>query len=200
MEDNLYEKQKQYQKTRYQTDSEYREKIKARNREYNAKKRALTVPKPKNYIICEKCSTSTEKKGSKQRFCPPCGDLAKKARVSSYMRQYNSTELRQITQKEWRYKNLYGITTAEYEILLDAQDGVCYLCKHTCPTGNALAVDHAHETDELLRQTVRGLLCSPCNQALGLLKENPLLLADYVIQYINDRPAQKLLSEEINEN
>lgn len=64
------------------------------------------------------------------------------------------------TERERRYKNLYGISLEEYEVLLDFQDGRCAIC-HRLPKTKRLAVDHDHKTGE-----VRGLLCFMCNHSL----------------------------------
>ena len=64
-------------------------------------------------------------------------------------------------------KKSYGITIDDYEKMLVAQKGVCAAC-HGKPGQRALAVDHCHES-----RLVRGLLCHPCNTALGLLRECP---------------------------
>jgi hypothetical protein len=68
--------------------------------------------------------------------------------------------------KESRFRgNL--LTEVEYKAMLEAQGGVCAICKEK-PKGNRLAVDHIHGTDK-----VRGLLCKLCNPALGLFKDDP---------------------------
>lgn len=54
--------------------------------------------------------------------------------------------------------------------MLDFQDGKCGVCRKP-ENGKALAVDHCHETGR-----VRGLLCSKCNTAIGLLKDSRELL------------------------
>ena len=59
------------------------------------------------------------------------------------------------------------VTEDEYEAMLEAQGGVCAICKEK-PKGSRLSVDHVHGTDQ-----VRGLLCNLCNPALGLFKDNP---------------------------
>lgn len=59
------------------------------------------------------------------------------------------------------------LTEDEYEAMLEAQGGVCAICKEK-PKGSRLSVDHVHGTDQ-----VRGLLCNLCNPALGLFKDNP---------------------------
>lgn len=54
------------------------------------------------------------------------------------------------------------------------QDGRCAICRHEFRTGTrrGVHVDHDHET-----RRVRGLLCGPCNTALGGLKDDPSRLA-----------------------
>jgi hypothetical protein len=61
-------------------------------------------------------------------------------------------------------KRHYGISLAEYNMLLEQQNGVCAVCEQPCPTGRRLAVDHDHETGR-----VRGLLCRNCNSGIGYL-------------------------------
>lgn len=72
-----------------------------------------------------------------------------------------------------RFKR-YGITQQDYENLLLKQNGICAICK----LSTILVVDHDHQT---LR--VRGLLCSPCNSALGLFKESKSVLFQ-AIEYL----------------
>ena len=76
------------------------------------------------------------------------------------------------TPEEWqkpRESRFRGnlLTEDEYEAMLEAQGGVCAICKEK-PKGSRLSVDHVHGTDQ-----VRGLLCNLCNPALGLFKDNP---------------------------
>jgi Recombination endonuclease VII len=64
-----------------------------------------------------------------------------------------------------KLKRLYGISAAEYDALLAKQGGVCAICRKR--SKGRLCVDHCHLTG-----TVRGLLCSACNVALGYLKDD----------------------------
>jgi len=68
----------------------------------------------------------------------------------------------------------YGLTPIQYDEMLSAQGGVCYICK----TDNKqlvtrsgeyrdLPVDHCHKTGK-----VRGILCSDCNRGLGSFKDD----------------------------
>ena len=84
------------------------------------------------------------------------------------------------TRKAWREANPeravdsqlrsdYGISLADYDEMLEAQDNGCAICGKTeAEEGKRLAVDHNHETDQ-----VRGLLCGNCNQAIGKLGHDP---------------------------
>ena len=79
----------------------------------------------------------------------------------------------------YKRKSNYKITTKEYNNLVVQQKSKCA----TCPNVNKkLHVDHCHETGK-----VRGLLCSNCNTALGLVKENISTLTN-LISYIANNP------------
>lgn len=73
----------------------------------------------------------------------------------------------------------YGVTAAEYDVLFAFQHGACAICFHQPPAGKKpLGVDHDHGTGK-----VRGLLCGPCNSAIGLLGDDVgriLMAAAYV--------------------
>lgn len=60
----------------------------------------------------------------------------------------------------------YGISAKEVDTLLESQGGVCAICGSDSPRNRSWHVDHDHET-----QRVRGILCGPCNQGLGLFGE-----------------------------
>jgi hypothetical protein len=66
----------------------------------------------------------------------------------------------------------YGITLAEYEEMLKAQDYKCAICGNEDEVeGRRLAIDHCHT-----KGNVRGLLCGKCNRGLGLFYDNLDLL------------------------
>jgi hypothetical protein len=68
----------------------------------------------------------------------------------------------------------YGMTEGDYNAILTKQEGKCAICGEYAK----LVVDHCHTT-----QKVRGLLCSPCNTGIGLLRESPVNLTK-AIQYL----------------
>lgn len=93
-------------------------------------------------------------------------------------RQENKERL---AQKNWEYRLMkdYGLTGEQYGQMFIEQCGNCAICgRNQSEFDYKLAVDHCHETGK-----VRGLLCRPCNQALGLLQEKAEIVskaADYL--------------------
>lgn len=76
--------------------------------------------------------------------------------------------------KEQKMKYNYGINKLQYEELLSKRARCCW----SCGSSDLLCIDHCH-----IKDSVRGILCSQCNTALGLLKEDPVrirALADYI--------------------
>jgi hypothetical protein len=68
----------------------------------------------------------------------------------------------------------YNLTPQQYDLMLAKQGGVCAICGASSE-GN-LSVDHDHTCcpgNRSCGKCIRGLLCDPCNQAIGLLKDDP---------------------------
>lgn len=98
--------------------------------------------------------------------------------------------------KQWRLKR-YGLTDAEFTQKLEACGGLCEICGtdlHAVAeqiNGRdrmALAIDHDRATG-----APRGLLCTRCNKALGLFKDDVVRLraaADYIEKYSPQREEQ----------
>ena len=65
-------------------------------------------------------------------------------------------------------KRRYGISQADYEIMLIAQEGKCAVCSTTeyVGPGKRAHVDHDHKTGK-----VRGLVCVRCNVLLGMAQD-----------------------------
>lgn len=76
--------------------------------------------------------------------------------------EYGTEEFK-IHNRNLYYLRTYKISLADYEIMYDEQGGCCLICGEHY---EVLCIDHCHESS-----IVRGLLCSQCNSALGLLKE-----------------------------
>lgn len=107
-------------------------------------------------ICCKESKKSENYKLSQKKYNEA---LNKNPIRKKYMRDHN----RNNGLKRW-----YGITLEQYNLIFNQQNGCCAICdQHQSNFKRALAVDHSHTTGE-----VRGLLCSLCNNAIGLLKED----------------------------
>jgi hypothetical protein len=81
--------------------------------------------------------------------------------------------------KAAKHKYRYGESLEETEARFVNQGLICAACGADDPgSKTGWHTDHNHKT-----KTVRGVLCSPCNRALGYAKEDPRrlrLLASYL--------------------
>lgn len=139
---------------------------------------------------CPKCDTYKDL----SKFTP---DPKRRFGVSSWCRVCQAQNGRDrydyYEAKNGALKSMYGLSLAEYNEMLNAQGGVCAICGQPETIGSkfghsrtpdctpVLNVDHCHTTG-----AVRGLLCSPCNQALGLLAEDPDRVKA-LLKYIEER-------------
>lgn len=109
----------------------------------------------------------------KQYRCKSCASAANK-KSHALRREWNSGRARKN-----RLKRLFRLSEAEYGLMLVKCVFSCQICGEREPVPNRnLAVDHNHETGE-----IRGLLCSCCNRAIGLLRDDPAIIrraASYV--------------------
>lgn len=75
------------------------------------------------------------------------------------------------SRREQRLVKKYGISSVDYEDMAEPQHWCCKICDDPAHGRALFHVDHCHATGK-----VRGLLCSKCNQAIGLLRDDPLLM------------------------
>lgn len=96
-----------------------------------------------------------------------------KRQVKRQWVERNRDTVRDLKQRN-NLKRHYGLSLEDYQQMLASQGGGCAICAspHSKrPKMPRLVVDHDHKTGK-----VRGLLCSPCNVALGMLGDNLDLL------------------------
>jgi len=102
----------------------------------------------------------------------------KKFDHAKYIREYRKMHPERFL--DYDLKRSFGISLDDYSSMLEAQRGVCAICKnpetaiHKSKTVDGyvskvrrLAVDHCHKTGK-----IRGLLCGECNKSIGGFKEN----------------------------
>jgi hypothetical protein len=97
----------------------------------------------------------------------------------TYQNLYYSKNRERVRQQNRKseFKNNYGISLEDYEILLKEQNYNCAICgknEKDCPKGR-LYVDHCHALNK-----VRGLLCLNCNAGIGSLKESIEILKNSI--------------------
>lgn len=123
---------------------------------------------------CKKCGIDkeesdfyTKRNGTLRSPCKECQSRYKTVESSrlAQKRFWNKNKERLVKTRRCR---LYGITEIQFEDLSKKQEGKCDICMKSLEGPKNCHIDHNHETKE-----VRGLLCSSCNKALGLFKENP---------------------------
>ncbi len=98
----------------------------------------------------------------------------------------------------WNKKNsdrkfyyVYGITVADFKVLLEAQDYKCAICKTAITVRRKQHLDHDHSCCgkvgiKWCGKCIRGVLCQPCNQAVGFFKDSEevcLSAAQYLRRY-----------------
>lgn len=86
-----------------------------------------------------------------------------------------------------RLMSHYKLTLEEYDAMVVAQGDACATCGTTDRGNKAWHVDHDHACcpgNKSCGQCVRGLLCSNCNQALGLIRDDISTLAA-MIDYLS---------------
>ena len=94
---------------------------------------------------------------------------------------YLKTERGKDAHRRARLKYCYGITVGDYNKLFQQQNGCCTICgRHQSELNKRLAIDHDHDTGK-----IRSLLCSRCNQGIGLFGENVTILKS-AINYLNE--------------
>lgn len=129
---------------------------------------------------CNKCKQAkphsefyrlTRSRDGRLGHCKPCDNAIKKARCPKKIRKY-------------KLQQMYGVTE---EWFAAQRAKGCAICGSLEPKGRQdFAVDHDHgccPNASSCGECVRGVLCNPCNMALGGFKDDPDLLrraADYV--------------------
>ena len=98
-----------------------------------------------------------------------------------------------INKRRGDLKRKYGLTLEGYQQMFLRQQGRCAICRDIETAIDArtkqfrnMAVDHNHETGRN-----RELLCSRCNPAVGMMKDDPVrarAVADYLEKHHGEPP------------
>ncbi len=119
-------------------------------------------------MICKECGKPGKAKG----LCNTCytrhwhRDNNDRSRSLANARYAKKPPEKKKEQNRRNRVGAYGLTLEAFQAMERGQNGCCAICARP-PTKGNLNVDHCHETGR-----VRGLLCKPCNTALGALGDN----------------------------
>jgi hypothetical protein len=95
----------------------------------------------------------------------------------------NQAQTNRAKRNKWaRVQKLYGLSEFNVLEILNKQNFKCVIC--TTEIQTTYHIDHCHSTG-----IVRGLLCSKCNQAIGLLQESKIFFLK-ALQYIESHNAK----------
>lgn len=114
---------------------------------------------------------------NKEKPCDSCRVASNK-----YRREKRAKDIKSLGYDPRRFRR-HNITKEYYDELFNKNNGKCWICK----VSDAVHIDHDHlccSGGWSCGKCVRGLLCSNCNTAIGLLKDNTKLLQES-IRYLN---------------
>lgn len=133
----------------------------------------------------------------KKRHCKDCpveGTREAKypgPRCATHWREYKARSNKR--GHELMVQKTYKLLPGEYDQRYEAQGGKCAICQYATGASRRLAVDHDHKTGR-----VRGLLCSPCNQFIGRMRDSAeAFLRAY--QYLGQDVSQQLWNKMVSE-
>lgn len=105
----------------------------------------------------------------KTKKCNKCG--TEKPLSEYYYRKDNDTHRKECKSclKESHQIKKYGVCNIKYGEMLKEQEGKCAICESKLNSSRytKFAIDHCHKSGE-----IRGLLCTNCNTAIGLMKDS----------------------------
>lgn len=118
-----------------------------------------------------------EARKSKQRVSQR-NRLRTNADARASMSAYQKSPAGRLVKKRSKIKSKYGLNWDSFTTLFESQDGKCAGCASPLHMTKEACVDHDHRTGR-----VRGILCHPCNRALGAVRDNTEVLRA-LIQYL----------------
>lgn len=160
----------------------------------------LAPDKVGEYRTCHSCHDKLSieefqeyKPGKRRRSCRDCRNLDGRIRAEKRRESAKYDERLAYAQKHNRAKSVisrvtseFGVTAEELEDMTLEQNNTCAICgKPESRMRNGvplrLCIDHNHRTG-----VVRGLLCSRCNVAIGMMDDDPdlfLAAAQYILKH-----------------
>jgi len=175
--------------------------IKEIGNDYNVTHEVITrFLKSHNIVIIR--GDTTKLKNKKVRQCCDCGDIYPldmfcKDKGACMGRSYHC----KFCHDEEGYKRRYGLSMKDVLLIEKKQNGLCAICgraEEQIRNGKIirLSIDHNNETGK-----IREMLCSKCNQLLGMFDEN-ISVIESAIKYLNKNGFERsfILCSDIKNN
>jgi DNA-directed RNA polymerase subunit RPC12/RpoP len=140
-----------------------REKLRLGKREYDTRVRASGLQPWRKPMACLDCGISIPALPGKRRNlrCDECR--------AKHRKPYQKDPVKN---RDKHLRRMYGMVAADYDAMVEAQDGRCAICGVLPDPPQRLHVDHSHAA-----KRVRALLCGSCNRMIGLAHEDKHILA-----------------------
>lgn len=143
------------------------------------------------YLKCNKCNIEKplgkflKRKHNKNGVGQPC----RQCNYKRYHKEYQEyRDNHKEYYREYKYQQRYGLSSNQVDSLKRQQKNLCAICYESFT--NTFHVDHCHTTG-----LVRGLLCYPCNQYLGYIKDSSSTLEKAALYLIKEPDVKELKDE-----
>lgn len=149
-------------------------------------RQGISEEEPHTCAACKQTKTRRDfhmDRSKKSGVCSTCKECAIKRTAEKYRRSKSEPNSKILQD--------FGITAQQKTDLLQFQGNVCAICGSNIPktAKKTWSLDHCHATGE-----IRGVLCSPCNSALGNVSDSKEVLLS-MINYLISFPARKFFGE-----
>lgn len=176
--------------------------------------------RPNRAISCAVCKSNFVPKAHQKTCGQRCSRARKNERLRAFKSRPDQKDKRRVYDAPRKLANalrdLHGISPGDFHKMADEQGGGCAICGSKNPRtrqSSRLAVDHDHKTG-----TIRGLLCIPCNAAIGMFGDDISRIASALTYLANpphpwftpctitgrkkwgDRQVSKTLRDKLNKN
>lgn len=134
--------------------------------------------------VCNKCETAKPLEAFYRHAAGSGGVRSECIKCSSknaHKWSRDNVERFRANQRRHRLKKQYGMSEADWDALVLAQEGRCKICEQPAD----LRVDHCHTSG-----VVRGLLCHSCNTAIGHFRDDTAVLYR-AISYLQEVRAEE---------
>jgi len=131
---------------------------------------------------CSRCGGGKGPKFERVNYCGKCKPAVLRERKDRAHRK--------------RVEAQYNLPPGGYDALYEAQGGRCYICTRANGSTRRLAVDHDHAccpAGGSCGKCVRGLLCKPCNRALGHARDDAEFF-ERAARYLRTPPAREVFT------